>query len=279
MDYGPGGGYFLPPELYVDPVTFTGEEAIALALGGAVTGGSHLFGNGDRLRQALIKLEAVLPEEYRADVRAARERILVDVSTWFSGASAPAQFDSIRNAVWQKRQLDIYYQRADSSDAEWRRVEPLGLIWKAGSWYLAAYCHLRAALRVFHLRRVLDLTPLDDPVQCCPDFDLERYWTDFLQRFHTVAAPLLLTVRMLTSIVPRFEEEHVVLGEEADGWIVVQFRADSIDTAVARVLSLGGGAIVLDPPEVRERVARAAADIVASNALPDPDRGSASLPA
>lgn len=265
MDFGPGGGYFLPPELYVDPVTFTGEEAIALALGGAVTGGSHLFGNSDRLRQALIKLEAVLPEEYRADVRAARERILVDVSTWFSGTSAPVHFESIRNAVWKRRQLDIYYQRADSSDAEWRRIEPLGLIWKAGAWYLAAYCHTRAALRVFHLRRVLDLGTVDAPVERYPDFDLERYWDDFLHRFHTVAAPLQLTVRILPSVLPRLEDEYVRVGEDRDGWTVVRFRTDSLDTAVARVLSLGAGALVIDPPEVRERVAAAARAIVESN--------------
>src|SRR5579859_5625116 len=66
MDYGPGGGYYLPDGYRIDPMIFTSEEAVALALGGAVAGDYRLFESGDGLRRALFKLEAALPEEYRA---------------------------------------------------------------------------------------------------------------------------------------------------------------------------------------------------------------------
>ncbi len=75
MDYGPGGGYYLPEGYRLDPTMFTSDEAVALVLGGAAAGGHQLFESDDGLRRALVKLEAALPEEYRAEVRAVRERI------------------------------------------------------------------------------------------------------------------------------------------------------------------------------------------------------------
>jgi predicted DNA-binding transcriptional regulator YafY len=261
MDYGPGGGYFLPEESYVDPVTFTGEEATALALGGAIAGGSRLFDNGDRLRQALIKLEAVLPEEYRHDVRAARERVLVDVSSWYRTASVPPYFQEVRSAVWQRRQIDLYYQRASSDRAEWRRVDPLGLVWKAGIWYLAAYCHLRADFRIFHLHRICKLRSTEEPVVPRPDFDLEAFWESSLRRFEALTAPVVLTIRVLPSLLPRLDEEYRVIRDEPDGSVVVRMRADSTEAAIARILSLGPGATVIAPPDVRDGVVTAARSI------------------
>jgi predicted DNA-binding transcriptional regulator YafY len=258
MDYGPGGGYFLPGESFVDPVTFTGEEAIALALGGAIAGGSHLFGDGDRLRQALIKLEAVLPEEYRQDVRAARERVLIDVSSWNRPAAVPPFFEPVRRAVWQRCRIDLHYQSDNSPQAEWRRVEPLGLVWKAGVWYLAGYCHTRQDYRTFRLHRIRDLRPTEEPVAPRPDFDLEAFWETSRHHFETLTQPVSLTVRVPPALFPQLDERHLMIRDEPDGSAVVQARAESIESAVAHVLSLGPGAMVLDPQEVRDGVVSAA---------------------
>jgi predicted DNA-binding transcriptional regulator YafY len=49
-----------------------------------------------------------------------------------------------------------------------------------------------------------------------------------------------------------------MIRDEPDGSAVVQARAESIESAVAHVLSLGPGAMVLEPPEVRDGVVSAA---------------------
>src|SRR5437763_9370495 len=77
MDYGPGGGYYLPLDYRFEPAVFTSEEAVSLVLSADMAGNYSLFADDDGLQRALIKLEAVLPEEYRAAVVAAREHILL----------------------------------------------------------------------------------------------------------------------------------------------------------------------------------------------------------
>src|SRR5579883_3507236 len=134
MDYGPGGGYYLPDDYRLDPTIFTSEEAIALALGGTVAGDYRLFESDDGLRRALVKLEAALPEEYRTDVRAARERILFDTTAWCRQASPATYLETIRSAVLDSYHLDMLYPCVsckDSPGVRWRHIEPYGLVFRA----------------------------------------------------------------------------------------------------------------------------------------------------
>src|SRR5260370_1759050 len=89
MDYGPGGGYYLPGDYHFDPAIFTREEAVSLVLSADMAGDYSLFADDDELQRALIKLEAALPEEYRADVRMARERILFNTTPSYNTPTTP----------------------------------------------------------------------------------------------------------------------------------------------------------------------------------------------
>jgi len=258
MDYGPGGGYFIDDAARVGAITFTGEEAIALALGGVVAGGAQLFDAGERLRQALLKLEAVLPAEYRHDIRVARERVLVDISRWHRSPEPPEYLETIRDAVWRQRCIDIFYHSADGTEGQWRCVEPLGLVWKAGSWYLAAYCRLRQDYRVFHLQRMRDVLTRDEVIGRHDDFDLTPFWEETRRRFETRTAPLALTFRAQPAVFGRLGSDHVRLREDGDGSVVVRVQAESVEAAIAHVLSLGSDVTVVEPAEVRDGVAAAA---------------------
>jgi predicted DNA-binding transcriptional regulator YafY len=262
MDYGPGGGYFLPDDYRLDPTIFTSEEAVALALGGAVAGDYRLFASGDGLRRALSKLEAALPAAYRADVRAARERILFDTTAWYRRPTTTAHLETVRGAVWAARQLDLLYPRSDGPGAQWRRVEPHGLVCKAGVWYLVAYCQMRRDFRTFRVSRIEDLVVRDETTQPRPGFNLQAYWEQSRRQYEEQTMPFALVLRVAPSARRRtWNAEGTVLEEEADGSLVVRIDTESAQAAVAYALSLGAAATVLDPPEVRDAVAVAARSI------------------
>src|SRR5947209_6046477 len=179
MDKGPGGGFYLPEDYRLDPTTFTSEEAVALTLGGSIADGYQIFESGDGLRRALVKLEASLPPEYREDVRAARERLLFDASGWHrKQAPAGTHLDTLRAALWGARQLDLLYQKPgpDGGEARWRRVEPYGLVCKAGTWYLVAHCHVRRDVRTFRVDRIAEVAVREESVRPRSGFDLHAYW-------------------------------------------------------------------------------------------------------
>jgi predicted DNA-binding transcriptional regulator YafY len=263
MDYGPGGGYFLPDDFHLDPTTFTSEEAVALALGGAMAGGYRLFESGDGLRRALFKLEAALPEEFRADVRAARERILFDTTEWYTRPTRTEHLETLRSAVWGARQVDMLYPRSNGPDDAWRRAEPHGLVCKAGVWYLVAYCQMRKGFRTFRVDRIRDLHIREEATNPRPGFDLQRYWEEARDRFERQTAPFALTLSVAPSVFPKVRSEATVLSEDPAGWMRVRVDVSSADDAIKYALGLGSGAIVVDPPEVRAAVAQAARELVA----------------
>lgn len=258
MDYGPGGGYFLPDDYRLTPSTFTSEEAVALALGGTMAGGFSLFESDEGLRRALFKLEAALPEEYRQDVKTVRERILFDTSGWRSTVSPPKHLETVRAAVWSARQLDLLYP-SRNREPRWRRAEPHGLVCKAGVWYLAAYCQLRRDFRTFRVDRIQNLRVREDTVTPRPSFDLESYWKEARERYEEMTRPPTIRLRAPAGTLHLLWRENVTLyteseeGEEAIIRAEVQWEGDLIPY----ILSLGPYAVVVDPPEICERVAAA----------------------
>jgi len=262
MEYGPGGGYFLPEGYRLDPTIFTSEEAVALMLGSSVAGDYRLFESNDGLRRALFKLEAALPEEYRADVRAARERIVFDTTAWHARPTTTPRLETLRASVWNARRLDVLYPRSDGQGTAWRRVEPYGLACKAGTWYLVGYCHMRRDFRTFRVSRIADLSVRDEAVKPRPDFDLHAYWAEARQRFEQQTKPLALTLRLSPRARSRAWDGYTIR-QEPDGAAVVRVDTESVEAAVAYALSLGATVIVLDPPAVRDAVATAARELAA----------------
>jgi predicted DNA-binding transcriptional regulator YafY len=97
----------------------------------------------------------------------------------------------------------------------------------------------------------------EEPVRPRPGFDLQGFWEEARRRFEEQTMPLTLTLRVTAATLRRMRSGTVVLRETQDKSSVVRLDAESLEAAVAGVLSLGSGAIVLDPPQVREAVSAA----------------------
>src|SRR4051812_15130166 len=114
---GPGGGIRLLDGWSGRLDGISPDEAGALHLAGTVARASVL---------------ATLPRELGARAGRIRERLHVDAPDWFSREEAVPHLDVVADAVWTGRRLDLRY--GDNR----RRVDPLGLVLKAGRWYLVA---------------------------------------------------------------------------------------------------------------------------------------------
>ena len=83
----------------------------------------------------LIKLQASLPLPHQRDATFAQERIYVDLTGWNNAKEAVPVLPTLLQAVWNERKVQISYQRGEC-DAVERILDPLGLVLKAGTWYL-----------------------------------------------------------------------------------------------------------------------------------------------
>jgi Predicted transcriptional regulator len=117
---------------------------------------------------AQTKLMAALPANLRPNASRMQERFHLDAPGWFGEAEQPKHLRAIAGALLRESLIEIRYQswRAEKR----RRVAPLGLVLKGGSWYLAG--HVDGSVRTYRVARVLDCNVLEERFVRPADFDL-----------------------------------------------------------------------------------------------------------
>lgn len=209
-------------------------------------------------RTALLKIAAALPGDHREDERRVRQRFFLDAVGWDRGEEAVPHLQTIHNAVWQDRQLWILYQIGPLAGSLDQRVEPYGLVAKAGIWYLVY--RRGEAMRVHRVSRLLDARPAEETFVRPADFDLAAFWQHWCAEQEKSSSYFAATTRISPRLLPelprlfgdRVRDRIAQAGPaDAEGWIILDLAFESLEAARDRLLSLGGGVEVLAPQALR----------------------------
>ena len=261
---GPAGGYQLVDGYRTRLTGLNQDEAEALFLSG-LEGPAAQLGLGTVLAAAQLKVLAALPPELRGRAARLRERFLFVAPRWFRRDEPPAALATVAEGVWASRLLEMTYEGPDGP-AE-RRVEPLGLVLKAGIWYLVARRdHL---LRTYRVSRILRATCLPERFERPSGFDLAAHWEATARAFEASTRRLEVLVLVRAEAIDELEyatgaDVTVLPPEDAragavpratDGWVRAHFQTSSLETAHDDLLRLGARVEVLAPPELRVRLA------------------------
>ena len=263
---GPHGGVQLVEGYRTRLTGMTGDEAEAVFLSG-LPGPAAELGLGTVVTAARLKVLAALPSELR--VRASRlvERFYLDAAAWFRTGDSVPHLAEVAEAVWEGRRLRIEYERDDVRVE--RVLEPLGLVLKAGIWYAVA--SVEGEIRTYRLSRVTAARALDERFERPEGFDLAAHWAESIAAYEREVPRIDVTVRVVPDRVGALADllggqvvaEAERLAEpDPDGWTRLRLRMDYPHDAPGRLLGLGRDLEVLDPPEVRARVAELAHGVI-----------------
>jgi predicted DNA-binding transcriptional regulator YafY len=194
-----------------------------------------------------------------------RRHAYLDVPGWHRGIESLPRLSELADAVWHGRRIKVRYERWGQRKVD-RVLDPLGLILKAGNWYLAARCDGND--RTYRVSRIEELEDLGESFERPADFDLERYWQEWSEQFERRMYPRVALVRLselarillpfyLGSVGARALREAIEGGAEPDedGWLEMELPTEPGEPAVGELLRFGGNLEVLEPPELRERLA------------------------
>lgn len=261
-DRGVHGGFQLVEGYRTRLTGLTPQEAEALFLSG-YPGPAAELGLGTVLAAAQLKVLAALPPELRSRAARIRQRFHLDAPGWFQEPDAAPHLQPIAEAVWSDRRLHMHYRRgSDDGPVVERVVDPMGLVLKAGIWYLVA--RAESGYRSYRVSRIADLALLDDRFERPEDFELAGYWERSVATYQESLPSFVAVLRIRGDAAERFPEA-VGLGParqalsaggrpDADGWLAVQLPMEDVWHAVAQVI---------EPAELREAVAAAARAIAA----------------
>jgi predicted DNA-binding transcriptional regulator YafY len=278
---GRGGGCWLLDGYRFPLRGLSADEASALLLLGVPAAVAEL-GLADTFAAAHRKIR----------VTAGRDRpepagVHLDMPRWFHGTEPAPHLRTLAEAVRQRRHLRLGYRR-DAGAETARVVGPLGLVNKAGTWYLVAFrvdqvpvaadkaaadkaaAGARPAdeidaddLAVFRVGRVTSARVLPSSFTPPADFDLAAFWDHWSDSFVTSLPKIEVQVRASAKALAAFP---AVFGDavrqaldaatppDGHGFREVTLTFEDEAAAVHRLAGFGGQLEVLSPAPVRARL-------------------------
>ncbi|SEN67188.1 Predicted DNA-binding transcriptional regulator YafY, contains an HTH and WYL domains [Actinacidiphila rubida] len=262
-DAGHSGGYRVLDGYRTRLTGLTSGEAEALFLSG-VPGPAAELGLGPALAAAQLKLTAALPAPLRAQAERIRSRFHLQAPGWYAEDDPVPFLEQVADAVWHGKVLRVRYRRwKEPTDVD-RRLEPYGLVLKAGRWYAVA----GPGPRTYRVDQILELAATGERFEPPADFVLaehwERYEADFLARLHRGEAVVRLSPAAAGRLAGAAARALAATGRPGpDGWTRAVLPIESLEQAHGHFLAMGADVEVLEPPELRERLAATARALTA----------------
>jgi predicted DNA-binding transcriptional regulator YafY len=209
----------------------------------------------------------------------------LDMPRWFRGQEEVPHLRTLAEALRRRQHLALGYLHPHSDGpsgdgpaidgragpAATRVVGPLGLVNKAGIWYLVAATG-SGQIAVFRAGRISSARVLaDKPFERPADFELPEFWERWSAEFTSTRPRLPVRLRASPEALAVFGE---IFGDDAraaldaalppdeHGWREVTLSFEHELAAAHRLAGLGGQVEVLSPPSVRERLLATAREIL-----------------
>ena len=253
----PAGYLIAKDEFYLPDLKLAPEDLALLYVAGSAALASGTFPYGRDLAHALNKLSFAARAPGASEAAAVAARSLSAGDAPEGGASALVE--EAARAVSHKKRLHLVYHGAERRERTERDVDPYGLFQQGGAWYLVGWCHLRAAIRTFHVARIESLkvnasSPRTADFAPRKDFSLADHATREpweYQKHPPVRCRVRLDAPASAEVLASFGPRARVR-EEGSG-AIVEVDATNGEGLVRHVLALGDHAEVLGPPKLRER--------------------------
>lgn len=262
---GRTGGFELMEGYRTKLTGLTRSEAEALLLAGAGRAAADL-GIGAEAAAAQLKLLASLPPDSGASAQRIASRFHLDPVSWYAIPQPTDILPALAAAVWGEKRISIQYE--SWKELVSREADPLGLVLKAGVWYLVAM--VGKDTRTYRVTGIRSLEVLDTHFQRPARFDLAKHWTkstrEFEARLLSERAVVKLSpagVRLLRDVSPTAHHAVETDGRPCKpaGWVTAEIPVETLDSAARQLLRLGDDIEVISPPALRAEIASQAARV------------------
>src|SRR5581483_3479915 len=255
-DRGRSGGLRLVDGYQTRLTGLSGPEAEALPFAeiGVVASALGLDATAEAAR---LKVLAALPALGRERAIRASERFYLDPAEWYQRPATPACLRPLAAAVWADQAVAIDYE-------SWRGrkvqvVEPLGLVLKAGSWYMVARKRKRHA--IYRLESIHAIRVLQQRTIQRRKFHLAHVWQQEVSRFEASLRREQATVRVHDSAMSRVnrlgaDAADAIRAAERDGkgWRTATIWMESVPHTAGLLLGFDSRIEVLSPAALRQEL-------------------------
>jgi predicted DNA-binding transcriptional regulator YafY len=260
-EQGPTGGYELLADFRSPFVVLTPDEIAMLVRFGPPASAATLGLAGD-LQHAYDKLRAALAA---AASGRGRQVVLVDAPRWFSRTTDTTALAPLRTAATEAIRIRT------TTGGRSVVLDPLGLVDKAGVWYLVAR-HEDGEVAAHRVDRLGPVEVTGEAFEPPAGFGLAAFWATWTATFEGSRPSVEVTIEVPTHAVdelPKALGDHVAAilaaaEPDRDGNLTVQLTFFSPEAAVHHLTGAGHLARVVAPEHIRRAVVARARQVLAA---------------
>lgn len=263
------GGYRLARGYRMPPLMLTNEEALVVMLGLLAGERLGMSATGPAGAGALAKIERVLPNALRDPLAAMRETVDFTANTVLAQAPQTGILLTLAQACRAGRTVGLHYRSWHQEDTE-RDVDPYGVIFHAGCWYLVGHDHLRDGLRTFRMDRIASATPCASTFTAPDDFDPVTYLTASLARTPSLWQVEVLIDGPLDDISRRLPRTIATLTATPTG-VLLRAQVQRLESMAHLLASLEWPFTIRSPDQLRQSLKDLAQQLMTAAERPPED--------
>ena len=246
---GPAGGYRLRRGFKLPPLMLSNDEALVVIIGLLAAQRLGLSAGGAATEGALAKLDRLLPEAQRTQVQGMQDFVTLGLSPVARDHADAATILQLSTAARDRIGIRLTYRSAAGEVTE-RLVDPYGVAFQSGHWYLVSWDRFRKAMRTFRLDRMVATEPTTDTFHRPEDFDVVGYLRQAIgEAVYGTRCEVLLELP-IDEARQRVSPTDGTL-EAAGNSTMLRFSADDLDWAATYLAGLECDLSVVRPPQLR----------------------------
>lgn len=253
-EQGRYGGYRLVAGFKLPPMMFTDEETLAVSLGLLAAQQLGLADAAPAIASVQAKLERVMPANLKKRVRGVSDTTRVILPRGEPSLDDRA-LQTLTVATEAMRSVGFKYHSPDRGGMD-RSVDPYGLVFRQGRWYLTGFCHLRQAMRSFRLDRISDVHLLSGTFQRPPGFDAADFLSESFRDWsgtHEVSVLLHTDLETAATVLNSYSSCSNQFEQCRDG-LLFNTQTDSLDWFAWWLSQLPFRFTILNPVALKDAV-------------------------
>jgi predicted DNA-binding transcriptional regulator YafY len=259
--------YQIPGHYFLPPTSFTAEEALAVITLCRQLGGAEALPFLSPARSAAVKLENALPDRLLRYLRSVSERLSIKLDATNRLPGREEVYESLLAAMANQRCVRIEYDSPTEKSRIQTRLHPYRLLFNQHSWYVIGRSTLHREVRTFHLGRITRIMVLEDPLSVPKRFTVEGYLRNAWRLIPEPGADSEVVVRFSPQVARNVAEVHWHRTQrtswQSDGSLEFRVTVSGLREISWWILGYGDQAEVLEPTELRQRIAERARNLLA----------------
>ncbi len=178
--------------------------------------------------------------------------IVIDTMSWGSSDIYDEYASLIKSAIDNQNLMQITYL-SDNIESQ-RQIQPYALVYKAGFWYVYAYCKKRASFRLFKLNRITSLKTLEITFEKQNiDINSKPWNKDFSNNLEQITLELKCSKNTAVDIKDWLQSSKLINNPSAkDKQVHLKGNAIFSIGLVHRLMQYGDSVQVIKPNKLKE---------------------------